>query len=84
MRRPRLVMAVSVLVVAALAALALLVESQDAARVGFIYPSSGPFAQPGFDMRDGFLLHWSQVGNKAGGRSTSGSRTRRTARRTRG
>lgn len=68
MRRPRLVLAVSVLV-AALAALALPVAGQDAARIGFIYPSSGPFAQPGFDMRDGFQLYWSQVGNKAAGRT---------------
>ncbi|HEV8575291.1 MAG TPA: hypothetical protein VGR43_11360, partial [Dehalococcoidia bacterium] len=28
----------------------------------------GPLAQLGIDLRDGFLLYWSEVGNKAGGR----------------
>ena len=44
-------------------------EAQGPARIGFIYPDSGPFAQLGLDMRDGFLLYWSEIGNKAGGRA---------------
>jgi branched-chain amino acid transport system substrate-binding protein len=44
-------------------------EAQGPVKVGFIYPDSGPFAQLGLDLRDGFLLYWSQVGNKAGGRA---------------
>ncbi|PYN94705.1 MAG: ABC transporter substrate-binding protein [Candidatus Rokuibacteriota bacterium] len=37
-------------------------------RIGFIYPDSGPMAQLGLDLRDGFQLYWSEVGGKAGGR----------------
>lgn len=37
-------------------------------KIGFIYPDSGPMAQLGLDLRDGFLLYWSEVGGKAGGR----------------
>ena len=37
-------------------------------KIGFIYPDKGPLAQLGIDLRDGFLLYWSEVGNKAGGR----------------
>ena len=44
-------------------------QAPEPARIGFIFPSSGPFAQPGADMRDGFLLYWSEVGNKAAGRT---------------
>ncbi len=44
-------------------------HAQAPVRIGFIYPDSGPFAQLGLDMRDGFLLHWSEIGNKAGGRT---------------
>ncbi len=44
-------------------------EAQGPARIGFIYPDSGPFAQLGLDMRDGFLLYWGEIGNKAGGRA---------------
>ncbi len=43
-------------------------QAQGAVKIGFIYPDSGPFAQLGLDMRDGFLLFWSEVGNKVGGR----------------
>jgi len=43
-------------------------QAQEPIRIGFIYPDQGPFAQPGIDMRDGYLLYWSQVGNRAGGR----------------
>jgi branched-chain amino acid transport system substrate-binding protein len=42
--------------------------AQGAVRIGFLYPDQGVFTQIGFDMRDGFLLHMSEVGNKAGGR----------------
>jgi branched-chain amino acid transport system substrate-binding protein len=45
-----------------------MVQAQAPARIGFIYPDSGPFAQLGLDMRDGFLLYWSEVGSRAGGR----------------
>ncbi len=37
-------------------------------KIGFIYPDSGPMAQLGLDLRDGFLLYWSEVGHKAAGR----------------
>jgi branched-chain amino acid transport system substrate-binding protein len=37
-------------------------------KIGFIYPDSGPMAQLGLDLRDGFQLYWSEVGGKAGGR----------------
>src|SRR5262245_10774585 len=37
-------------------------------KIGFIYPDSGPMAQLGLDLHDGFQLYWSEVGNKAGGR----------------
>jgi branched-chain amino acid transport system substrate-binding protein len=37
-------------------------------KIGFIYPDNGPMAQLGLDLRDGFLLYWSEVGQKAGGR----------------
>ena len=43
-------------------------EAQGPVKIGFIYADSGVFAQVGIDMRDGFLLHWSEAGNKAGGR----------------
>ena len=44
-------------------------RAQGPVKIGFIYPDTGPFAQLGLDMRDGFLLYWSEVGNKAGGRA---------------
>jgi hypothetical protein len=31
------------------------------------------------DLRDGFLLYWSEIGNKAGGRPVDSSRKRRRA-----
>ena len=31
-------------------------------KIGFIYPDKGPLAQLGIDLRDGFLLYWSEVG----------------------
>lgn len=43
-------------------------QAQEPIRIGHIYPDQGPFAQPGIDMRDGYLLYWSQVGDRAGGR----------------
>ena len=43
-------------------------RAQGPVKVGFIYPDSGFAAQVGIDMRDGFLLYWSEVGNKAAGR----------------
>jgi len=44
------------------------VWAQGSVKIGFLYPDSGPFAQLGLDMRDGFLLYWSEVENRAGGR----------------
>lgn len=43
-------------------------EAQAPVKIGFIHTDRGPFAQPGFDMRDGFLLYWGEIGNRAGGR----------------
>lgn len=37
------------------------VWAQGSVKIGFLYPDSGPFAQLGLDMRDGFLLYWSEV-----------------------
>ncbi len=45
------------------------VHAQEPVRIGFIYTSTGPFAQTGLDMRDGFQLYLSEVGSKAGGRA---------------
>src|SRR2546430_17269638 len=46
------------------------VESQERepVRIGIIYTNTGPLAQLGIDMRDGALLYWSRIGNRAGGR----------------
>lgn len=38
-------------------------------KIGFIHTDTGPLAQLGQDMRDGFLLHWSELANRAGGRA---------------
>ncbi len=43
-------------------------SAQGPVKIGFIYPDTGFVAQLGLDLRDGFLLYWSEVGNKAGGR----------------
>ena len=43
-------------------------QAQGPVKLGFIYPDTGFAAQLGLDLRDGFLLYWSEVGNKAGGR----------------
>ncbi|MEK7879328.1 MAG: ABC transporter substrate-binding protein, partial [candidate division NC10 bacterium] len=45
------------------------VNAQEPVRIGYIYTSTGPFAQTGLDMRDGFKLYLSVVGSKAGGRA---------------
>ena len=44
-------------------------EAQGPIKAGFVTPLTGVYAAPGTDMRDGFLLYWSQVGNKAAGRT---------------
>jgi branched-chain amino acid transport system substrate-binding protein len=44
-------------------------RAQEPVRIGFIYASTGPFAQTGLDMRDGFMLYLTEVGSKAGGRT---------------
>jgi len=38
-------------------------------KAGFVIPLTGVYAALGDDMRDGFLLYWSQVGSKAAGRA---------------
>jgi branched-chain amino acid transport system substrate-binding protein len=43
-------------------------QEKEPIRIGFIFTNAGPLAQLGIDMRDGALLYWSQVGNRAGGR----------------
>ncbi len=64
--RPHIVVltTLAVLVVGALT------HAQDRApvRIGMIYTNVGPLAQLGIDMRDGFLLYWDLVGQRAGGR----------------
>jgi branched-chain amino acid transport system substrate-binding protein len=69
MRRPPLVG------LAVLAALAVLLavgttraQERSAVRIGMIHTNVGPLAQLGIDMRDGFLLYWDLVGQRAGGR----------------
>lgn len=44
-------------------------DAQGPVKVGFVSPLTGVYAAPGADLRDGFLLYWSQVGNKAAGRT---------------
>ncbi len=44
-------------------------DAQGPVKAGFVSPLTGVYAAPGADLRDGFLLYWSQVGNKAGGRT---------------
>ena len=44
-------------------------NGQPAIKVGFIAPLSGPYAQDGRDILNGFLLYLEQVGYRAGGRS---------------
>ena len=48
----------------------LAVEGQERppVRIGIIYTNTGPLAQLGLDMRDGFQMYWDEIGNKAGGR----------------
>ena len=43
-------------------------QEREPVRIGIIYTNTGPLAQLGIDMRDGALLYWSQMGNRAGGR----------------
>jgi len=38
-------------------------------KIGFLIPLTGVYAALGEDMRDGFLLYWSQAGSKAAGRA---------------
>src|SRR2546427_13167545 len=59
---------VTCLVLIGLVVLVSVARAQGPVKVGFIYPDSGFAAQLGLDLRDGFLLYWSEVGNKAGGR----------------
>jgi branched-chain amino acid transport system substrate-binding protein len=56
------------LVLVGLLGLSDLSRAQGPVKVGFIYPDTGFAAQLGLDLRDGFLLYWSEISNKAGGR----------------
>ena len=38
-------------------------------KTGFVIPLTGVYAALGEDLRDGFLLYWSQVGSKTAGRT---------------
>ena len=59
-------------------------QEREPVKIGIIYTNTGPLAQLGIDMRDGALLYWSQIGNRAGGRrvevftESTGSNKRRT------
>ena len=44
-------------------------EAQSPIKAGFVTPLTGVYAALGEAMRDGFLLYWSQVGNKVAGRA---------------
>jgi len=44
-------------------------QAQPPVKIGLLYTESGPLAQLGIDMRDGFLQYWSEVGNRVGGRA---------------
>jgi branched-chain amino acid transport system substrate-binding protein len=43
--------------------------AQAPVKAGFLIPLTGVYAALGEDLRDGFLLYWSQVGSKAAGRT---------------
>jgi branched-chain amino acid transport system substrate-binding protein len=43
-------------------------SGQDAVRIGWISSMSGPYEQPGTDMRDGFMLYVDLHGGRLGGR----------------
>jgi ABC-type branched-subunit amino acid transport system substrate-binding protein len=45
-------------------------ESRGPIKIGFIVPLSGPFAQNGRDILNGFLLLLDEIGYRAGGRET--------------
>ena len=42
--------------------------AQEAIKIGVVGPNSGPYAIIGEEVRNGFDLYLSQIGNKAGGR----------------
>src|SRR5713226_5490306 len=60
--------ALLVLLALLLATAAAHAQEREPVRIGLIYTNSGTLAQLGLDMRDGILLYWSQIGNRAGGR----------------
>ncbi|HWP58107.1 MAG TPA: ABC transporter substrate-binding protein [Candidatus Acidoferrales bacterium] len=41
---------------------------QSPVKIGFITPLTGVYAALGADLRDGFLLYWSEIGNRTAGR----------------
>ena len=43
-------------------------QDRSPVKIGFIYTNTGPLAQLGLDLRDGFLQYWTEVGHRAGGR----------------
>ena len=43
-------------------------EAAPPIKIGYLTPLAGPFARIGADLRDGWVLHFDEIGNKAGGR----------------
>jgi branched-chain amino acid transport system substrate-binding protein len=43
-------------------------EAAPPIKIGYITPLTGPFARIGADLRDGWVLHFGEFGNKVGGR----------------
>jgi branched-chain amino acid transport system substrate-binding protein len=43
-------------------------QDRGSVKIGFIYTNTGPLAQLGLDLRDGFVQYWTEVGHRAGGR----------------
>ena len=70
-RRKRSRVAIGLVVLAWLPGLvwAPVADAQGPVKAGFVTPLTGVYAALGADMRDGFLLYWSQAGNKVAGRT---------------
>jgi len=43
-------------------------EAAPPIKIGYLTPLTGPFARIGADLRDGWVLHFDELGNKVGGR----------------
>ena len=44
------------------------VEAAPPIKIGYLTPLTGPFARIGSDLRDGWILHFGEIGNKVEGR----------------